>query len=461
MRQYFLPTEQNGFTPKLLSRGVITTYTLILLVFNILSANVSVLRVHAAVDTVSILNLHNEARAKQGLENLRLNSRLNKSAQLKAQAMLETDCWDHYCPNGKSPWDFFDEAGYNYIYAGENLAEGFEDNKTVFEAWMNSKTHRDNILRGEFREVGIGIVYGRFQGIQNNAIIVVHFGTRPGAGTIVGENDISNGSSQSGTQITCPEDDQILNKNTFVIEGKSEDGRIIVSDNNKDIGESISEYGLFTFRINKENALVDGDHVLGVKNTNTGSSDAVSVVVDTIPPVIKELTLHSISKNETDIAVLQVKTDDDAVRLESSLSDLALIEIADNTWELEVPISDVYKNKEIIITAYDKAGNSGSEEFNLSDIKGEITNEAQRLLPVGMDIPLYMQLGIRRLINVAFIVLLLILLIIDYIALVHYNLPDAFIRTKTNYHISIFVILLLISIAGGSAGELLEGAAQS
>jgi uncharacterized protein YkwD len=46
--------------------------------------------------------------------------------------------------------------GLNYKYAGENLAEGFDNDLQAFVALMNSKSHRDNILNTKYKQVGIG-----------------------------------------------------------------------------------------------------------------------------------------------------------------------------------------------------------------------------------------------------------------------------------------------------------------
>src|SRR6185436_20656588 len=99
-----------------------------------------------------------------------------------------------------------------YIYAGENLAEGFDDNTTVMDAWMNSPTHKENILKPEFREIGIGGARGTYQGEQNNTIVVIHFGTQVNSyynlpsnnanGTGTKQNDLT---PPNAPEITSPE----------------------------------------------------------------------------------------------------------------------------------------------------------------------------------------------------------------------------------------------------------------
>jgi hypothetical protein len=146
--------------------------------------------INAYVDFDSIYNFHNQERAKNSLKSLSVNPLLIESATAKAEAMLKSDCWSHYCPDGKSPWDFFDSAGYEYVYAGENLGEGFSENETLMSAWMNSPTHRENIMNSNFSEIGIGFAKGDYQGIKNNTIVVVHFGTSVSGSVIANTNEV-------------------------------------------------------------------------------------------------------------------------------------------------------------------------------------------------------------------------------------------------------------------------------
>src|SRR5690606_1752560 len=54
------------------------------------------------------------------------------------------------------PWVFINNAGYNYLRAGENLAYGFATSGDTISGWMNSPTHRNNMLDTAFVEVGFG-----------------------------------------------------------------------------------------------------------------------------------------------------------------------------------------------------------------------------------------------------------------------------------------------------------------
>ena len=83
----------------------------------------------------------------------------------------------HNSPENKTPWFWFDQVGYKYVYAGENLAINFNDSKDVAQAWMNSPTHRDNILKAGYTEVGTALSTGMYKGKE--AIFVVQLYASP------------------------------------------------------------------------------------------------------------------------------------------------------------------------------------------------------------------------------------------------------------------------------------------
>jgi len=176
MKNLLIPNKNNHYRPFFLKTGFLSVIVLFTIIGNILFSAFGMLKISAYIDFDSIYTLHNTERLNNSLKELQVNQLLINSATNKAEAMLASDCWSHYCPDGKSPWDFFKASGYEYIYAGENLGEGFNSNDALMSAWMNSPTHRSNILNGEFDEIGIGFAKGDFQGIKDNIIVVVHFG---------------------------------------------------------------------------------------------------------------------------------------------------------------------------------------------------------------------------------------------------------------------------------------------
>lgn len=123
-----------------------------------------------------LLSGTNAARSANGLGGLALNSQLNNSAQAKAQDMANNNYWAHVSPSGTQPWYFFDQAGYSYVRAGENLAYGFMTSQGAIDGWMNSASHRANIL-GDYDDVGFGIVNTpNYQSSGEQTIVVAHYG---------------------------------------------------------------------------------------------------------------------------------------------------------------------------------------------------------------------------------------------------------------------------------------------
>lgn len=129
----------------------------------------------ADVTSSALIDLVNQSRSDNGLPAVELNAQLNLAAYKKAQDMLEKQYFDHYSPDGIDPWYWFDQAGYRYQYAGENLAIHFFDSAEVHQAWMNSPSHRDNILNPRYREMGLAVVQGEFDG-HPTAVVVQLFG---------------------------------------------------------------------------------------------------------------------------------------------------------------------------------------------------------------------------------------------------------------------------------------------
>jgi hypothetical protein len=124
-----------------------------------------------------IVELTNVERAGESLIGLRRNPLLDEAARLKAEHMRAYEYFAHYSPgDNTSPWHWFERVGYNYVHAGENLAIYFDDSAEVVRAWMNSPSHRENILRGHYTEIGVAAVEGRYQG-YDTVYVVQLFGT--------------------------------------------------------------------------------------------------------------------------------------------------------------------------------------------------------------------------------------------------------------------------------------------
>lgn len=136
-----------------------------------------VLGLNSTITADEIVLIINKKRLENGLPELTVNQSLSLAAQQKAADMIAKNYWAHTSPDGITPWHFFKNVNYHYLYAGENLARDFIDSDSVVKAWLNSPTHRDNLLSGRYRETGVAVVNDVFQG-QPTTLVVQLFGTQ-------------------------------------------------------------------------------------------------------------------------------------------------------------------------------------------------------------------------------------------------------------------------------------------
>ncbi|MBX4198760.1 CAP domain-containing protein [Candidatus Parcubacteria bacterium] len=125
----------------------------------------------AAVLPAVVAALTNDARRVNNEASLTGNALLDKAAQAKANDMATKGYFSHVSPDGTLPWQWISRAGYRYEYAGENLAVNFEDSDRVVNAWLASPTHRFNILRPQYTEIGIGTATGIYNGRQATFVV--------------------------------------------------------------------------------------------------------------------------------------------------------------------------------------------------------------------------------------------------------------------------------------------------
>lgn len=114
---------------------------------------------------VKVFNRVNTIRAKNGLRQLKLNVCLtDEVAQPWAVRMARTGEFRHRAINSVR------SACPKNGWVGENIAYGYANAKAVMKAWMHSPGHRHNILRPQFRRIGLGISTdknGRIYWVQN------------------------------------------------------------------------------------------------------------------------------------------------------------------------------------------------------------------------------------------------------------------------------------------------------
>jgi uncharacterized protein YkwD len=129
------------------------------------------------ITPVSVIALTNADRAAKGLAPLRHDTLLDAAAQKKANDMVRRGYFSHIDPSGQGPWKWFTAVGFYYVRAGENLGANFSDAKSLERAWMNSPTHRANLLSTGYTRMGIGTAKGMYNGKET--LFVVQFFAKP------------------------------------------------------------------------------------------------------------------------------------------------------------------------------------------------------------------------------------------------------------------------------------------
>ncbi len=174
-----IPHQRNSYRPYALRHPVLAFCSTFLIVTKIATVGIFLLTPNVAslatITSTFLVEKTNEARRAAGVPPLTVHPLLAASARLKAEDMLRADYFEHTSPTGVTPWQWFDRAGYAYVYAGENLAIDFTTGEATQAAWMNSSGHRRNILGSSYANIGIAVVTGEFEG-RTTTVVVQHFG---------------------------------------------------------------------------------------------------------------------------------------------------------------------------------------------------------------------------------------------------------------------------------------------
>lgn len=115
----------------------------------------------ASNETWEVLEITNNEREAKNLPWLTMSADLMQGASVRAQEItalgLSGILTDHTRPNGE---DFSTVLEKEYVSPPhENLEAGAASAAEVMENWMDSKTHRENILNSNFNKLGVGYNY--------------------------------------------------------------------------------------------------------------------------------------------------------------------------------------------------------------------------------------------------------------------------------------------------------------
>lgn len=130
-----------------------------------------------------IVGLVNEERQKAGSPVLAVNSKLTQAALLRTETILKHENFSHQDPYEHIQLDtVLPRVNYLFSYASENI--GLDQNTApgIVNGFMNSPSHRQNLLDRNLKETGVGVKKGWFKG--NFVVIVVQLFAAPAKGDV-------------------------------------------------------------------------------------------------------------------------------------------------------------------------------------------------------------------------------------------------------------------------------------
>lgn len=387
MKRFFIPNKENGYKPLLLRKVALVIYTLILLFVNTFGGLIGIPQAMASsISPSNIIQLTNQQRAAAGLNTLTPNAKLMSAAQAKANNMFEEQYWDHYGPNGETPWMFISQAGYTYVYAGENLAKGFRTAEGVHEAWMASPTHKENIMSPNYKDIGVAVVEGTLLG-KETILVVQMFGNqtnqiyKPTTSTPTPSKPepakpiVPETGEIKSIRITNPKQGDLLNDANVNIKGETENTAgeytVEILKDQEIVGETKSNTKEWEF--DKKSDWSEGKQVITatLKGENI-SSEPVTFTIDTTPPIILQETIK-VKKVDNNFE-LSFLAPQDAEELKFITGDKNYdIEVTGNqTVSINIPQEEIGERS--LLMASDKAGNITEKdisEYFLEEVKGE------------------------------------------------------------------------------------------
>ncbi len=185
-KRILVPHKGNNYRPHLIRWRGLVLVAVVSLIMQITyglvtTGQLAVLGSTSNISTGQLLADTNGEREKAGLGDLVSSEQLSQAAFLKAQDMFKNNYWSHTSPKGLTPWYWFAQVGYNYQRAGENLGKNYPRADDTVAAWMNSPTHRANVLDDKYVDVGFAVVDGVLDG-RVTTLVVAEYGQPASAG---------------------------------------------------------------------------------------------------------------------------------------------------------------------------------------------------------------------------------------------------------------------------------------
>ena len=249
-----------------------------------------------------LLTATNSRRAAANVGALTINSKLASAAQAKANDMAQKNYWAHVSPDGSQPWSFISNAGYSYNKAGENLACGFDTSTNTVTGWYNSPTHKDNMLKSDYTEVGFGIMNaadyncGDLDKMQQTIIVAMY--AQPYTKTSSPQSTSQKTSPTSAKATTTTKPTNVPTTSTVKITVLDENGKpakgVLVTLHSEPKTAYTDENGVATFT-----NIEDGDHTARFELNGIKSEQKLSVSAKTNPETAISIQQPKTNTNQT------------------------------------------------------------------------------------------------------------------------------------------------------------------
>ncbi len=177
LKHYLIASETNEYKPWIVTPTAFAVFCVVIWALK-LFVPTAIIYAQNSIDASDLMKKINSERTQRFIPALTTNSRLVAAATGKANDMLSRSYFAHIDPDGNYVWPRIESAGYRpYSTLGENLAMDFTSAEEVVDAWMNSPTHRANIVNAKFEDQGLSSIAGLFEPNHNTIVIASLFGT--------------------------------------------------------------------------------------------------------------------------------------------------------------------------------------------------------------------------------------------------------------------------------------------
>lgn len=354
----------------------------------------------------SVLRAVNNERSTRNISTLRTDSRLSAAANYKSGDMIARSYFAHVDPDGHYIWDKIVASGYTpYTILGENLAVDFSDTEGLMSAWIDSPTHRANILNASFKDQGAGVALG--SGSSSYSIAITNtFGAQPVAKTTTPPATTTPPVTAAPKTTTTPKKVTTTPKKVVTTPKVAQKKGISISINNTEpviYHNNVTIVGTIDSSLpvtlhEKDGKLPDatvtpdasGNFIYSFKDLTSGEygiSAKVQVDTETVetPPYALEVQYNpptldpekivitpELTNEGLKLHVLGETTTDTTSVTATILSTTSQLPVADGKFEGDVLLTDKYldfDSNQMVLSAEDKYGNKTENNIPLKGIK--------------------------------------------------------------------------------------------